>query len=275
MSIQQQLIMTNGIRLNVATAGDGPPAVLLHGFPDTHRTWRKQVPALVKAGYRVIMPDLRGYGGSDAPTNVSDYAIGTLGADIIGLLDALKIDRCYLIGHDWGSVLGWHLCMDAPERVERFAALSVGHPNAYANAGIAQKLRAWYAGLFQLPGIAEALLRAGDLAALKKQAADEEQVADWRANFARDGRLTAALNYYRANRKLALAGDYPPVKVPVLGIWSEGDPALTEAQMRDSARYVEGAFEYARIDGEVGHWLQLKAPRKVNRLLVDFGQQSS
>lgn len=275
MTLNQERIPANGITLNVATAGEGRPVVLLHGFPDTHKTWRKQVPALVKAGYRVIMPDLRGYGESDAPPNVADYSASTLSADVIGLLDAMKIERCYLIGHDWGSLIGWHVCMDAPERIERFAALSVGHPNAYANAGIAQKLRAWYAGLFQLPGIAEAMVSAGDLAALKRQAADEGQVADWRANFARPGRLTAALNYYRANKQLALSGSYPPVSVPVLGVWSEGDPALTEAQMRDSAKYVAGSFEYERLEGDVGHWLQLTEARKVNKLLVDFGARQA
>lgn len=273
MKLQQQLIDVGGIALNVASVGEGKPVVLLHGFPDTHATWRKQVPALVNAGYRVIAPDLRGYGASDAPAGMDAYAIDVLRGDIIGLLDALDIKRAYLVGHDWGSVIGWHVCMHAPQRIERFAALSVGHPDAYAKAGIGQKFKAWYAALFQLPGIAEALVSAGDLLALKPQAVDEEQLADWRANFAREGRLSAALNYYRANKHLALSSSYPPVQVPVLGVWSEGDPALTEAQMRDSAPYVGATFRYERIAGDVGHWMQLKEARKVNKLLVDFGAE--
>lgn len=271
MKLRQELVDTNGIKLNVATAGEGRPVVLLHGFPDTHRTWRKQIAALTAAGYRLVMPDMRGYGASDAPGKPADYHVDRLCADVVGLLDALDIERAYLIGHDWGSLVGWHVCMTAPERVTRFAALSVGHPNAYARAGVAQKLRAWYAALFQLPGIAEAMVGAGDLAALKHQAVDDAQLADWRANFAQPGRLTAALNYYRANRHLALARGYPLVTVPVMGVWSEGDPALTRAQMADSAQYMEAPFRYEQIGGEVGHWLQLKEPRRVNRLLVDFG----
>ena len=273
MRLHQEFIDTNGIRLNVASAGEGPAVVLLHGFPDTHKAWRKQVPALTKAGYRVIMPDMRGYGASDAPAGVAAYEVDVLCSDILGLLDAMQLERVYLVGHDWGALVGWHVCMAAPERIDRFAALSVGHPNAYARAGMAQKLMAWYAGLFQLPVIAEALVAAGNLLALQRQAVDAAQLADWRANFGEPGRLTAALNYYRANKHLALPGEYAPVTTRVLGVWSAGDPALTEQQMKNSRAYIEETFQYHRIDGEVGHWLQLKEARRVNRLLVDFGAQ--
>ncbi|SHG63383.1 alpha/beta fold hydrolase [Massilia sp. CF038] len=268
--MRQQKIKTNGIELNVAIAGEGPPVLLLHGFPDTHTVWREQIDALSDAGYRVIAPDLRGYGASEAPPATQDYGIATLRDDIIGLMDALDVEQACLIGHDWGSLIGWYLCMHAPERIQRFAALSVGHPAAYANAGIGQKCKAWYAALFQLPGIAESLLQFGNLMALKPQAADAEQLADWRANFARPGRLTAALNYYRANRHLAADPSYDKIHVPVLGIWSAHDPALTENQMRDSAAYMAAPFRYHRIDGAVGHWLQLEQAEDINQLLTDF-----
>jgi pimeloyl-ACP methyl ester carboxylesterase len=274
MKLHQEMIKANGIRLNVTTAGEGRPILLLHGFPDTYNVWRKQFGALVDAGYRVIAPDLRGYGESDAPRTVDAYGVAHLRADMAGLLDAMEVERAYVVGHDWGSIIGWQMCMYTPERVECFAALSVGHPDAYAKAGIGQKMRAWYAALFQLPGIAESMLRAGDLMALKPYAVDDEQLAEWRANLAREGRLTAALNYYRANRHLALSGEYPPVKAPVLGIFSEGDPALTEDQMRNSASYVDGKFRYEKIEGSVGHWLQLKESIRVNKLLIGFGAEN-
>lgn len=263
-------IDTNGTMLNVASAGAGPAVVLLHGFPDTHKVWRKQVLAFTGAGMRVIMPDLRGYGASTMPDGVKSYRVGLLSKDVIGLLDAMKLERVCLVGHDWGALVGWHVCMAAPARIERFAALSVGHPNAYANAGLAQKMKAWYAALFQLPGVAEALVGAGNLMALKRHAADAEQLADWRKNFGDKARLTAALNYYRANRHLALAREYPPITLPVLGIWSEGDPALTERQMKNSSAYVTGPFRYERLTGDVGHWMQLSDPQRVNQLLIDF-----
>ncbi|MES2900651.1 MAG: alpha/beta fold hydrolase [Pseudomonadota bacterium] len=269
--MQQEIIRVNGIDMNVATAGTGRPVLLLHGFPDTHRVWAGQVAPLLAAGYRVIAPDLRGYGASAAPASVAAYSIAILRTDITALLDALAIDKLYLVGHDWGAIIGWQLCMFSPERIERFAALSVGHPNAYAAAGLAQKLKAWYAVLFQLPGIAEAMVGSANLLALKPHAVDDEQLADWRHNFARPGRLTAALNYYRANRGLAQVKPYPPIALPVMGVWSEGDPALTENQMKDSAQHVHGPFRYEKIEGEVGHWLQLRESARLNRLLIEFG----
>lgn len=275
MELRQESIKANGIRLNVATIGKGRPVLLLHGFPDTHKVWRKQFGALAGAGYRVIAPDLRGYGESEAPATVEAYGIAHLRTDMVALLDEMQAERAYVIGHDWGAVIGWQLCMYAPERVERFAALSVGHPQAYASAGIGQKLKAWYAALFQLPGIAEALVGAGDLKALKRHAADDEQLADWRESLGREGRLTAALNYYRANRHLALPGAYPEVSAPVLGVFSEGDPALTEAQMRDSANCVAGKFRYEKLEGNIGHWMQLKESIHLNRILIDFGAEGS
>ncbi len=274
-ALHQEVVRLNGIAMNVATSGTGPAVLLLHGFPDTHAVWRKQVAPLVKAGYRVIAPDLRGYGGSDAPPGVASYCLDALRGDIVALLDHLGLERVYLVGHDWGAVIGWNLCMHAPERVERFAALSVGHPRAYARAGLGQLAKAWYAALFQIPWLSEKLLLAGGLRALQGHAADEEQLTDWRANFAREGRATAALSYYRANITLPGSSERKLLPGPILGVWSAGDPALTEAQMRDSAKYVEGTFQYERIDGGVGHWLQLTDPDRVNALLIAFGRNAS
>lgn len=271
MKLHQQTVHADGVDINVASIGEGRPLVLLHGFPDTHQVWRKQFGPLAEAGYRVVAPDLRGYGASSAPPGVDAYSIGKLRGDVIAVLDALDIDSAYLIGHDWGAAIGWQLCMHAPRRVERFAALSVGHPRAYSQAGAGQLLKAWYAGLFQVPGVSEYLLKAGKLMALKPHAADAAQLADWRANFAGEGRLTAALNYYRANKRLAISRPYPDISTPIMGVWSEGDPALTERQMRDSSKHVRGLFRYERIDGGVGHWMQLASAERVNQLLLQFG----
>ena len=272
MQLRTESVQTNGIALNVASAGDGPVMLLLHGFPDTHAVWHKQIDALVGAGYRVVAPDLRGYGGSDAPAGTAGYAVDVLCADLVGMLDAMQIDSVYLVGHDWGAALGWQLCMLAPARVTRFAALSVGHPRAYAKGGLWQLFKAWYAMLFLIPVVAEMLLLAGNLWFLRLYTDDADQLAGWRANFARKGRATAALNYYRANTGLLRSGERSPILVPVLGVWSEGDPALVEAQMRDSGAYVQGSFRYERIAGLIGHWLQLKQPEQVNALLIGFGR---
>jgi pimeloyl-ACP methyl ester carboxylesterase len=273
MQLREETVKANGISLNVASAGSGPVILLLHGFPDTHAVWHKQIDALVGAGYRVVAPDLRGYGGSDAPAGKSNYSLDVLRADIVALLDAMQIERVYLVGHDWGALIGWQLCMHAPERVERFAALSVGHPRAYARAGFGQLLKAWYALVFLIPVLSEKLLLAGNLLILRLYAADASQLSEWRANLLRPGRATAALNYYRANTRLPSSGRRPFL-TPVLGIWSEWDPALTERQMRNSANFVQGEFRYVRIEGWVGHWLQLKETDRVNALLIEFGSRA-
>jgi pimeloyl-ACP methyl ester carboxylesterase len=268
--IDESLMLdVNGIRLHVTTTGQGPAVLLLHGFPDTHVVWRKQVGVLAAAGYRVLALDLRGYGRSDAPGGVNDYTLERLRADVLGVLDALHIEKTFIVGHDWGGLIGWQIAALAPQRVHRYVALSIGHPAALARAGIAQRLRMTYVLGFIVPVLAENVLRAGDWFMLR-QFTDEPSQADfWKRDLSPPGRLTAALNYYRANVTLALPHNVPRVNVPVMGVWSDRDPALGEKQMRDSAHYVDGEFRFERIHG-ADHWLQLTAHEKVNALLLEF-----
>ena len=268
--IDESLMLdANGIRMHVTTTGQGPTVLLLHGFPDTHQVWRKQVGVLATAGYRVLAPDLRGYGRTDAPGGVYDYTLDKLRSDVLALLDALKIDRVFLVGHDWGSLIGWQLATLAPQRVHRFVALSVGHPAAISHAGLLQHLRMTYVLGFILPGIAEHTLRAGDWFLLRQFTEEPTQADHWKRELSAPGRLTAALNYYRANLSMSLPQSWPRIKLPVMGIWSDRDPAMGEKQMRDSAHYVEDEFRFERIAG-VDHWLQLGAHEKVNALLLEF-----
>jgi pimeloyl-ACP methyl ester carboxylesterase len=266
---ESRMVDANGIHMHVTTAGQGPAILLLHGFPDTHQVWRKQVPVLAGAGFRVVAPDLRGYGRTDAPPHILDYTLDKVRADVLGLLDTLKIDKVHLVGHDWGAILGWQLVSMVPQRIERFVTLSTGHPKAIAHAGILQQMRMAYVPLFCLPGIAEGMLKAADWFALRQFTSEPGQAELWKRELGAPGRLTAALNYYRANLKLALPQSYPRVKVPVMGIWSDRDPALGEKQMLDSAHYVDGEFRFERIH-DADHWLQLTAHERVNALLLDF-----
>lgn len=268
-ALPQRRLHINGFEMNLVDAGQGEPVLLVHGFPDDHTVWREQIPALLAAGYRVIAPDLRGCGDSAAPRGRRAYRIATLIDDLTGLLDHLGIDRVRLLAHDWGAVIGWRLCIDRPERVERYMALSVGHPIAYARAPWEQKRKGWYVLFFQLAGIAEWLLRLNRWWLFKRLTRYAPEFERWIARLGRPGRLTAALNYYRANLGLLWPAPSPPSPVPVLGVWSDGDRFLCEAQMRDSAKLVAGPFRYQRIDG-AGHWLQLECPERVNRLLLDF-----
>lgn len=271
MEIVSRYASVNGLNMHYVTAGEGPPVLLLHGFPDTHAIWRRQIPALAAAGFQVIAPDLRGYGKTDMPDDVNAYAIEFVADDVLQLMDALGIDQATVVGHDWGAQVGWHLAMHAPRRVSRYAALSVGHPKALAKSGLGQKLRFWYMAVFMTPVLAETLLRAGNWAALRRMNRSREQQQLWIDALAPQGRLTAALNYYRANLKGAGGKRWKPVDVPVLGVWSEHDPALREQQMLDTREQCRAGFEYARIDG-VGHWLQLSGADRLNELLIYFAR---
>jgi pimeloyl-ACP methyl ester carboxylesterase len=261
----------DGVGIEYEVTGEGRPVVLLHGFPDSGRLWRHQVPALAGAGFQVIVPDLRGYGRSDKPMGVDAYSVPLLAGDVLAVLADLGIDRAHLVGHDWGAALAWALASVAPGSVDHVAVLSVGNPVTFLRT-LEQRQKSWYMLLFQFAGVAERWLSDNNWANFRAWGGhpDADQViADLEAN----GSLTPGLNWYRANAAAASwAGpplQLPPVQAPVMGVWSSGDFALSEVQMTDSAENMAGPWRYERLDGP-GHWMQLEEPDKVSSLLLDF-----
>ena len=265
-------IDVDGVGIEVAVTGEGRPVVLLHGFPDSGRLWRHQVPALADAGFQVVVPDLRGYGGSDKPEDVGSYAIPFLAADVLGVLDHLGLERAHVVGHDWGAALAWAVAAFAPERVDHLVALSVGNPMAFGSAGLPQREKSWYMLLFQFVGVAERWLTDDGWRNFREWShhPDADAVI---AELEATGSLTPGLSWYRANippeSLVEPSLELPSVQAPTMGIWSSGDMALTEDQMARSADFVSGTWRYERLDGP-GHWMQLEAPDEVNRLLLDF-----
>lgn len=267
-------IDANGVGIEVQVEGpeNGRPVVLLHGFPDSGRLWRNQVPALTGAGFRVVVPDLRGYGGTDKPSDAESYSLPFLAGDVLGVLDSLAIERAHVVGHDWGAALAWGVASLAPDRVDHLVALSVGHPTAFGSVGLEQLEKSWYMLLFQFEGVAEQWLSADGWANFRSWGShpDVDAVID---ELERNGSLTPGLNWYRANvpaeRLISPPMELPPVQAPTMGVWSSGDMALTEAQMTGSEKYVAGPWRYERVEGP-GHWMQLEAPDRVNELLLDF-----
>jgi pimeloyl-ACP methyl ester carboxylesterase len=263
----------DGVTLAVLDEGEGMPVLLLHGFPDSSRLWRHQVPALVGAGMRAIAPDLRGFGQSDKPETVEEYRIGRSMADMVAVLDALDLERAHVVGHDWGAGLAWALAAYAPERVARLVVLSVGHPNTLRQPSIEQREKGWYQLLFLFTGVAEELIRRDDWKLFREMLGDAVDRERYIADLSRPGALTAGLNWYRANatpeQELECTRPFPPIGVPTMGIWSSGDRFVTEDGMIGSAEHVTGAWRYERVEG-AGHWLQLDAPHRVNKLLLDF-----
>jgi pimeloyl-ACP methyl ester carboxylesterase len=260
-----------GVGIEYEVVGQGQPVVLLHGWPDTGRLWRRQVPTLAVAGFQVVIPDLRGYGRSGKPAAVEAYSLSVVAGDVLAILSDLNISRAHLVGHDWGAALAWQLAMLAPGSVGHLVALSVGHPATFRRT-LQQREKSWYMLLFQFPGIAERWLTEDHWANFRAWARhpDADEVI---AALESGDSLTPSLNWYRANVPpqawVQPPPQLPPVQAPTMGVWSTGDPALTEIQMTDSAQNVAGPWRYERLDGP-GHWMQLEAPDQVNALLLDF-----
>jgi pimeloyl-ACP methyl ester carboxylesterase len=268
------VITVNELRFHVVdTGGDGKPVLLLHGFPDTSDLWRFQVPILSSAGYRVIAPDLRGRGRTDAPPRVDDYALANLLDDVISILDALQVDRAHVVGHDWGAGIAWFLAALWPERFDHLVALSVGFPGAAGRPGLRTLQLGWYQILFLFEGVAERLLQSDDWYLFRELLQGCSDIDRYIADLSRPAALTAALNWYRANMPiedlLTPVPQLPRVSTPTLGLWSSGDNYLTEDAMIASKAWVTSGWAYRRIEG-ASHWIPLDAPDLLNRCLLEF-----
>lgn len=265
-------LQVNDLNFHVIDEGNGPAVLLLHGFPNTSTLWRHQISALVKAGYRAIVPDQRGFGQSDKPREKSAYSLPNLASDAIGILDELNVNRAHVIAHDWGSAVGWVMGALYPNRMERFIPMSVGHPSVFTDFTIEQLRRSWYILMFQFENIAEDMVMKNDWALFKEWSCHHEDTEEWIEQLSEQGALTAGLNWYRANLDPvalpAMPLQLPAINVPTFGIWSSDDPLLTEEQMKRSGEKVLSNWKYKRV--EAGHWLQLDEPELLNRLIIEY-----
>ncbi len=160
---EHKFVTTNGIRMHLHEAGSGFPVVMCHGFPEMWYSWRHQLRALAAAGFRAIAPDQRGYGETDCPREIEAYTQRGLVADIVGMLDALGIDKCVIVGHDWGGMVAWNAAMMAPNRIARVIGVNTPFiPRAPIKPTDAMRAMAaggfHYILYFQEPGVAEAEL---------------------------------------------------------------------------------------------------------------------
>lgn len=257
---------------DIAGPDDGEVVMLLHGFPQDRYSWHAITPALNAAGYRTIAPDQRGYSPGARPGSTGDYRLAALAGDVIGLLDALGVERAHIVGHDWGGAVAWAVASEYPDRVRTLTVLSTPHPGAMQRAMVrsTQGLKSWYMGLFQVPGLAERMLRpTGPMWRAVMRGLPAESVDRYTANAAAPGALTAMLRWYRA---LPLDVVRPSVRmhritVPTLYIWGRRDPALGEAGAVATADYVTGPYEFLVLDGQ-GHWLPELAADEVVEALV-------
>ena len=283
---EEVYVLTNGVRLHVVLAGDplGKPLILLHGFPEFWYGWRHQIPALDAAGFRLIIPDQRGYNLSDKPEGIRAYNLDNLVEDVLGLADHFGYDRLDLVGHDWGAVVAWEAAITVPQRIQRLAILNVPHPavmSAYLAKSPAHMLKSWYIVSFQIPGLADRLLRMRDWAALegllagsgKSRTFDSRELVEYRKAWSQPGALTAMINWYRALvcYRPATPKD-PRVHQPVLILWGKRDIALSYAMVSPSMDLCDQGR--LTVFDEATHWVQHDEPSQVNRELIQFFRAS-
>ena len=277
---RHERLETGEIALHVVRAGEGPPVILLHGFPEFWYSWRDQIEALADAGFSVLAPDMRGYHLSDKPGEQAAYDLHHLVRDVAALVAATGHARAHIVGHDWGGVVAWAFAAARPELVDRLVVVNAPHPAIYSS-----KVRRWpqmfkslYVLLFLLPWVPERVLLAYNGWAIRFMLTRAARVPDAFTQEDQDryveairqpGAMTAALNYYRANvRDGAGIRRVARVDVRALVIWGERDPALGTDLLEGLEELVPRVM-IERLAG-VGHWVQREAPQAVSRLMIDF-----
>ena len=289
---QEKLPLTTGITMNVALAGpeDAPAVILLHGFPESHRTWRSLAP-LLSDEFRLVMPDQRGFGDSDRPQEVDAYQTETLLADLFALADALGIERFALVGHDWGGAIAWAAAIKGDPRVERLAIINSPHPLIFQKSLIedeAQRAASQYMRAFRDPDFEKFVEGIGFDAFFDKSFAKHvdlatipaEERSTYIAQWSRRGALTAMLNWYRASKMVVpqpgitvdvpdlVLRAFPKIPIPVRVIWGLEDKALLPIQLEGIGE-IGNNVEVFPMKG-VGHFAPWEAPQQVAEALRPF-----
>ncbi|HXW83610.1 MAG TPA: alpha/beta fold hydrolase [Candidatus Binataceae bacterium] len=283
----EKLKLASGLHMRIARAGSpaAPLVVMLHGFPECWYSWRHQLRALSDR-FDCVAPELRGYGETDAPVGVANYALDKLVGDVADLIHALGRERAMVIGHDWGGAIAWATALMRPELVARLAVLNCPHLKRFSEElrhNFRQMRRSWYMLFFQLPALPEWALRRKNFALLdavlrdgtfNKGVISDADLRYFREAFRNPYSATAAINYYRANfRSGFMARDNGwidrKIAAPTMLIWGEQDFALGVELTGDMERLFAGEFVLRKI-ADAGHWVQQEKPELVNRYLGEF-----
>lgn len=276
------IIKTNGINLHVVQAGpeDGKPVILLHGFPEFWYCWRHQIDSLALHGYRVIVPDQRGYNLSDKPADIAAYNLDELAADVIGLIDSTGHDRVYLVGHDWGGAVAWWVANKYPERLEKLVVLNIPHHAVMRralNTSWAQRRKSWYMFAMQLPWLPERNLARKNYQAITKALLDssnpgaftEDDLEKYREAWSQPGAMSGMVNWYRAIFRFPPGRlPSPRITVPTLLIWGRHDIALGVEMAQPSIDLCDEG-RLVLLD-DATHWVQNDEPERVNALIGEF-----
>lgn len=282
VELDSQLIRTNGVQLHVVQAGptEGPPVVLLHGYPEFWWGWNQQIARLARAGFHVIAPDQRGYNASDKPDDIDAYRVDRLTADILGLIEYLGYSQVNLAGHDWGGAIAWYLVIEHPEHFRRLVMFNAPHPLAWVDARSSapqEETINWFRTFFQLPILPELLARAGNWWLLVKNLRDTSRPGTfpdpdmdyYRYAWDRDGAMGAMINWYRANFRHPhqVSGD-GTVRIPTRIVWGTRDRFFESRLAQLSVRHCANA-ELVEVP-DAGHWLLHEEPEFTSRQMIEF-----
>ena len=274
-AVRRTEITAGGLTFDARVAGPagGPVVLLLHGFPESSRSWNAQLDALAQAGYRAVAFDQRGYSPGARPAGVEAYRLGELVADAVAVIDSLGVARVDVVGHDWGGAVAWHMAAGHPERVRSLAVVSTPHPAAF-RAALAesegdQAQRSWYMTWFQTPEEPERVFLENDAAGLRGiySGLPQDAVEEYVALFRQPGALTAAINWYRAAGP-DLTRETGPITMPTLYVWSTDDIALGREAAEATAGHVQGPYRFEVLEG-VSHWIPEEVPDTLNALLLE------
>lgn len=278
----EDLTFKNGsVELHSVAAGphNGPLVILLHGFPEFWFSWHRQIEPLVSAGFRVIVPDQRGYNLSSKPRGSASYALPLLTADVISIADQLDVKQFFLAGHDWGAAVAWSAAILFPSRIAKLAILNVPHPSVmlrYLRTNLRQLRRSWYMIFFQLPWLPEAAFSARHfrfgvnslVRSSRPGTFSEQDLQQYRSAWAEPRALTGMINWYRAAFRHRSRFRDPMVRVPTRILWGQRDAFLLSEMAHASLRYCTNA-ELIPFPAAT-HWLHHEEPARVSQLLIDF-----
>ena len=261
---------------------DGEAVILLHGFPETSHMWNDLLPLLSGGGYKIITPDQRGYSPGARPGKVRDYSIKRIAKDVFAIANALGIDRFHLVGHDWGSAIGWAVIALEPEKVISWTAMSVPHMKAFEHAyknDKDQQKRSKYIGFFKLPFIPELYFSWNGYSRLRSlwKESSEEQKEQYLDIFKQRGALKASLNWYRANIGVRVEPEdqirFGDVTVPSQLIWGNRDMALGRTGTELTKNYMKGPYRLVELDA--GHWLIQESFQEVSSAIIEHIEKYS
>ncbi len=287
MSLPGKTMKIGGWNYHVSDQGSGDKvAMLIHGMPDDGSCWKYQAPALLKAGYRVIVPDTLGYGGTDRPVEVEHYKLEGIIDHMFEIIDKLGLKNINLMGHDWGSAITWPMILRRPELFNKYISMSVGHMGAFYGQAFSTPermyeccMRNWYMYMHALDGMEELYMR-NDFEFFKIFFCQHPEAEKVIAAIKETGRIEW-LNYDRANHVtedyLAYAKDREgwetKCKVPVMVMFPEDDMFLWKTQAIETPRLMDAECRVEVIQG--GHWSMLDHPDDVNVRMLDwFGSES-